>query len=160
MSELKNRYYKGTRKGGVSFHDSAFVYHLGLNEQLNPDKSSAICSQGIHLAKDMQSLKRLCPDAEEIYEARAGVILSEDEEKIRVAYCFLIKQIDKPPDFLGSGPIPICGFDWLNKHEKEFTQADYEALGMTVKTDNHTLTIKAGINPRNLKTALSAIKRG
>lgn len=157
MAELENRYYKGTKKGGVSFHDSAFVYHLGLNEQPNPDKTSKICSQGIHLAKDMQSLRRLCPDAEEIYECRTGVILAEDTEKVRVTYCFLDKQITKPLDFLGSAPIPICGFDWLNKHGKDFKQEDYEALSMTVKTEKHTLTIKAGVNPLNLKTAMSAI---
>jgi hypothetical protein len=49
---LPNIYYKGTRKNGVSYHDSSFVYRIGLNEHPKPDKSNTVYSSGIHLAKD------------------------------------------------------------------------------------------------------------
>ncbi len=88
-------YLKATRLGGVSFHDANFVYHLGLNVHPNPDKSSVVCGVGIHLAKSLRAAFYYVPKAEEVYLAKPGPILGEGDDKVRVAYCFIIKKLTR-----------------------------------------------------------------
>lgn len=157
-----NIYYKATRKGGVSIYDRHFIYHMGLNIHTAPDKGSTICSEGIHLAKNMADLCRLASGYEEVYECRAGVILAEDMEKIRVAYCFVDKQVEIPIDWSkvcpGIPSNPLCGMDWVKEHYNHFTQEDYDKLGITIKTDRREVTITAKNKLKDVRTVIGSLK--
>lgn len=161
---MKEVYYKGTRKGGVSFYDRNFVFHLGLNVHPNPDKNSAtLCGEGIHLAKSLVTLKDLCPRPVEIYEARAGVILAEDNIKVRVAYCFLDKLIstDGFPTVLSVAKgIPICGQDWLNRHASDISQADIDNLKLEVISDKHKFKVGLSMKAKDRKYLLKQVVKG
>jgi hypothetical protein len=158
----ENIYYKGTRKGGASLRDPRFVYHMGLNVHPHPDLSSQLCSEGIHLARDMVSLRRLAPGYEEVYECRAGVILAEDSEKIRVSYCFVDKKLEIPLDWSKICPgiplNPICGMDWIKEHYNKFTQDDYDKLGITIKTDRSEVTLTAKNKVKDMRTVMGSLK--
>lgn len=152
--EMQQFYYKGTRKGMVSCADSTFIYTMGLNTHPNPDKSTTVCSQGIHLAKDIPTLKKLCKNAEEYYLAKAGVIYGEDDEKVRVGYCWIISRlwtVDVPLP-----KAPICGEDWFLKHLGDHSQEEIDNLKLELITDKSKTTISAGMTLKNIRTALKA----
>jgi len=89
-------YYKGTMKDGVSCSSLApkIVYKLGTIVHPNPDrKSSKVCGAGIHLAKSFKAMRDNTQYAVEVYEARPGVILAEDDEKVRCASCFIVRKL-------------------------------------------------------------------
>ena len=90
-------YFKATRKGGVSFHDRAFVYHLGQNVHPKPDREDdGACGRGIHLAKTLNDARAFAANEGgnvEYYTAEAGVILGEDSYKVRCASCVILKQL-------------------------------------------------------------------
>jgi hypothetical protein len=86
-----------------------------------------------------------------------GVILAEDFEKVRVAYCFLIRQLSGLLDF----PLPqnpLCGTAWLEKHSMDFTWDDFNKLGITIKTDKREVTLKAAMKSKDIRTVISSIK--
>jgi hypothetical protein len=147
-------YYKGTNKGMVSEYDRRFVYHLGLNVHPDPDKSDVVCGRGIHLAKDVSTVKKYA----EVYRVKAGIIYGEDYSKIRVGHCWVIDRIN--PDAIPPGiGEPLCGSEWLNKHIGDHTQAEIDALGMEIITERHHTTVKAGMTAKNLRTALTAVTK-
>lgn len=152
-------YYKGTRKGGVSYHDKSFVYHMGLNVHPRPDKTNTLCSDGIHLAKHKSDLTLFCGTTpEEVYECRAGVIYAEDNDKVRVGYCFVDRLIQ--PEFLAIVPEnTLCGAAWLKEHWGDHTQAEIDSLGMEVITPRSTVTVKAKMTAKNVRTAVQAVVR-
>ena len=160
---MQEVYYKGTRKDGVSFYDRNFIFHLGLNVHPNSDKDSTVlCGEGIHLAKSLEALKDLCPRPVEIYEARPGVILAEDNIKVRVAYCFLDRLISRtgfPSALAVAKGIPICGQEWLNKHSSDITQADIDALRLEVISDKHKFKVSLGMKAKDRKYLLKQAVR-
>jgi hypothetical protein len=173
-------YIKATLKDGVSKWDNTFVYHLGLNVHPDPDKSSVLCSRGIHLAKNLRSAMMLCPSAVEFYLAKPGVILAEDAEKVRVAYCFLIKLINKDqllilkrhehicPDELLSireewGYLfdtgGIAGKKWIERYLLQYPFIDERNQGLQLIKDGKTVSnIKNSISKTDLKTVLRSHK--
>lgn len=113
-------YYKATRAGGVSGHDRDFIYKLGLNVHPHPDKEDiSACGVGIHLAKTEEAAKRYVPSWKQIYEAKAGVILGEDHDKIRVTHCFLTRLMASPDLVFPQRPT-LCD-EWLKKHALDVT---------------------------------------
>ncbi len=158
---MAERWYKATRKFGVSIYDHNFVYSLGMNIHPNPDRSNKLCSQGIHLAKTLEATKRLSKEWEEIYLAEPGVILAEDEEKARVASCFIIRKLND--DEVHNGIMnhiflqnPLCGWDWIRKHGN-ITQSIWEQQMIEIVAGNNKLKLKANVNPRDIRNAISAI---
>jgi hypothetical protein len=178
---MAQKYYiKATLNDGVSGYESTFHYHLGQNIHPKPDrKSSASCGEGIHLFKTFQSGKKYVPKATEFYIAEAGVILGEDEKKIRCASCDLILKLSKAEAqsldsiflldqqkrdamakfFPGiSYSEPICGLDWLAKHMDSFTLEDFNKQGMELLVDGKTRTlVKAGMRKKDITTVIKAI---
>ena len=181
-------YYKATLVGGVSAFDSSFVYHEGLNMHPNPDKKSMlVCPQkdraaGICLAKTLKAAKKYVPKAIEVYLAEPGLILAEDDDKVRVAYFWRGKlltakelddivlsemdegernvELQKRHGILLTGihPPPICGEDWIIQHGRDVTWDDWNKQTMEVSSDRHKTTIFAKIKPKDLKTVLAGIR--
>lgn len=154
--ELQEIYYKGTRKGMCSYYDKNFVYKMGLNVHPHPDKSAAVCGSGIHLAKSLAALKQLQPKAEEIYECKAGIIYGEDETKVRVGYCWIIRQVVEPVQIKFPENV-LCGVEWLKAHYNDHTQQEIDNLGIEVITDRSKTTLKAGMKVGNIRTAMKAV---
>jgi len=157
------RYFKGTRKGGISFYDRKFIYHLGLNVHPSPDRRSDIsCGAGLHLAKSLSALDSLAPGAEEIYLAEPGVILAEDVGKVRVAYCWLRRQLSqKEIATIRATESPktdkyLCGDDWFRKHALDVTMEDIEkqTIEITGGRVRLTLTNTQGIKHKVLRESL------
>ena len=156
------RYFKGTHKNGLSFYDHKFIYHLGLNVHPSPDRSNIICGAGLHLAKSLAALDELAPKAEEIYLAEPGVILAEDNEKVRVAYCWLRRQLSQKEIATIRATEPkktdkyLCGDDWFRKHALDVTMADIEkqTIEITGGRVRLTLTNTQGIKRKALREAL------
>ena len=172
-------YYKATLAGGVSQHEPVIVYHLGLNVHPNPDKKSTDSwGEGIHLAKTIKATWGYVPDATEIYEAEAGVILGEDDDKIRVSYCWLTRLIPKEEwvteleqakadaerqakerEILkGIKPPPICGMEWLENHRGDITWDDWNKQTLEVSSDRHKITISAKLKRKDLKIILAGMR--
>ncbi len=164
QSPAPNIYYKGTKTGGLSYqckYVPKIVYKLGLIEHPSPDKSSKLCSDGIHMAKSIEALRGMGMAKEEIWECEAGTIYAEDSQKVRVGYCFVKKLIQtgpKPTPPWGSLPTdPLCGREWLEAHYFDHTKEEIESLGMVVTTGRQTITVKSKIKPNDLRTAIKAI---
>lgn len=152
---MQKYYYKATLDNGVSRSDSTFIYKLGLNTHPKPDKlSKESCGVGIHLAKTISIAKRYVPEATEFYLAKAGVILGEDENKIRCSSCILVRKLsqkavnraldiealqDEQKKKLGSllNTGGLCGKDWLLKHMCDVTEEDINNLKIEVKSNGH-----------------------
>ena len=148
-------YYKGTRAGMVSYYDSSFVYKYGLNIHPDPDKSSQVCSKGIHLAKSLKS--KVIKNAQEVYLARPGVIYGEDDEKIRTGHCWLIAKIDPvtytPPKNL------LCEQEWLEEHLCDHTQEEIENLEMEIAAGEEHFRFNAKTKAKELRTALKTARQ-
>jgi len=182
-------YYKATLAGGESQradkNDSKFVYRLGLNVHPNPDKTSDLpCGEGIHLAKSIETAFIYSPDATEVYEAKPGVILGEDCDKVRVAYCFITRKVPekeiseakrkrkeakekqlieekKRQEFItlyGCEPPSLPGEDWLKKHVHDITWEDYNKQTLTVVSGNSKLTLSAKMKAKDIRVALSVVR--
>jgi hypothetical protein len=146
---MAEHWYKATRKGGVSFRDPTFVYHLGMNVHPEPDKSNTLCSRGIHLA-----------NWEEIYIVEPGVILAEDDDKARVASCFVIRMLSTNEigiDKIEPSTEPLCGWDWLKKHSNDITQSMWNEQGIEIIADRNKVNIKATVKPKDIKVAIGAV---
>ena len=129
---MQEIYYKATKAKGVSGYDPNFVYHLGMNVHPNPDrKSNDACGEGIHLAKSIETAKRLCNSWKEIYAAEAGVILGEDRDKIRCASCFILRVIDVNYDFVLPNR-PSLNDKWLDEHAFDITMEDIQSQKLEI----------------------------
>jgi len=156
MTEQQEIYYKATRANGVSGRDSSFVYHLGLNVHPNPDKKSkATCGEGIHLAKTIIAAKKYVPNWKEIYEAKAGVILGEDDDKIRVTHCFLLRRIS-PVDITYPKRPSLCD-DWVNKHARDITPEMIASQTLEISNNGKRLTLNLGMKKKDRKYLLKGI---
>jgi hypothetical protein len=177
-----NIYYKGTLASGVAKHDGRFVYNLGMNTHPNPDrKSTNACGCGLHLWKTLE--KAIFEGYPEIYEARAGVILGEDEQKVRCANVFLIRRITddeitainketenkrieaikqkEAADYYRKLDLPYNCFvdhDWIKKSLATFSQSDYEKLGIEITTPKRKVTITTKLPAKDRRQILEAIK--
>ena len=133
---MDNIYFKATKANGVSGHDPSLVYKLGLNVHPCPDKiSNAACGVGIHLAKTVELAKRFVKGWKEIYEAKAGVIIGEDSEKVRVTHCFLTRLIDVADIQFPNHPC-LCGDEWLTLHAFDVTTDQILQQGIEIKSPN------------------------
>lgn len=156
-------YFKATRNNGESGYDSGFRYKLGMNIHPKPDKKSrAACGIGIHLAKTIEVALRFVSRASEIYLAKPGVILGEDDEKLRCGSCFLIKKLDKEEvehyekqSELRLPTNPICGQDWLNQHQFDISWQDFYNQTIVISSNNHTLPpISSSMKRKDLKVII------
>lgn len=166
---MSQQYYiKATLDGGVSGHDSNFIYRLGHNTHPNPDrKSKEACGEGIHLAKTINAAKRYVPKATEFYVTKPGEILGEDRDKIRVADCDLLFQVPKSQlkgiNYLlgGNAPQttnPLCGCDWLASNMFKLTWADFYAQRMVVSVDGKQRVVLNPLRKRkDVKEILEAV---
>lgn len=172
---MQEYYYKATLDNKTSSYDQKFVYREGLNVHPNPSKySHLVCGEGLHLAKTIKLARRIVRGAKEFYLARAGVILAEDDEKIRCAYIWLDKQLTpaeiakiekeeamgiKQGAILTASTPPLCGRDWLDKHGLDITEADITKLRLEVKSPTHTFSLGLRMKPKDRKYLLKqAIK--
>jgi hypothetical protein len=173
-------YYKATMKGGKT--QNGYIYKIGLNTEPESDsESTESCGNGLHLAKKLTFAKHFYTD--EIYEAKAGVILGEDENKIRCSYVWIIRQLskeeisrievselsvmdrqnklDKIKDEYGlnRGIEPICGMKWIEEHGLDITQEMYDLLTMSVKSEHHEVTLKNNhkLSKKDIKQAIAAV---
>ena len=173
-------YYKATMSDGVSCYDRNFKYNIGLNIHPKPNKSSSLpCGGGLHLAKTLRVAKKLTSGASEFYLARAGVILAEDDEKIRCSYVWLDKLLTKKEMNLieqeeltnhekeerrkamlvGLPKVPLCGQDWIDDHWFDITSDDINALRLEVKSGNYKFSIGMAMKVKDRKHLLKeAIK--
>ena len=76
-------FIKATLEEGIAGYDHSTKYHMGENKHPAPDLSPEVCSQGIHLARNIGAATWYVSDAKEFYLAKAGSILGQDETKIR-----------------------------------------------------------------------------
>ncbi len=177
-----NIYYKGTLARSVAKYDGKFVYNLGMNTHPNPDKkSTAACGAGLHLWKTLE--KAIYEGYPEIYEAKAGVILGEDTEKVRCANVFLVRRLtddeiaainraaenkrieaqklkDAESSYSKLGLPYNCFVDseWIKKSLATFSQSDYEKLGIEITTPKRKVTITTKLPAKDRKQILEAIK--
>lgn len=181
MAKHAQRYYKATLKGGVSHYDNRFVYRVGLNIEPNADDSHwADCGWGLHLAKTIQAARSLSGHRdEEIYLAKPGVILGEGRDKVRCRYVWIVRKLTKKEitkyDFQeeeeriererreallrGLPPEPICGWDWINKHSKDFTQDDFNKLKIEISTGSCTMNLTVKMKAKDRRQVIrSAVK--
>ncbi len=167
---MNQRYYfKATKEGGISGADANFVYTLGQNIHPDPDrKSKSACGTGIHLAKTLVVAKKYVPKATEYYLAEAGVILGEDDDKVRCASCVLVRQLTKVQvkrilkraqtvieeerrkvkqeiercnrlgRFANTGG--LCGLPWLESHFFDHTQEEIDNLSIVIFKDDRKMT--------------------
>lgn len=175
---MQEYYYKATLINKMSHYDRSFSYREGLNIHPDPNKhSSPVCSEGFHLAKTLKAARYYAPRATEFYLARAGVILAEDDDKIRCSYIWLgrllseeeirerdrvemsVKEKEQRMQAVGSPSAPLCGQDWLDEHAFDVTQADINALRLEVTTDRHRFSIGLNTKAKDRKYLLrEAIK--
>jgi len=160
-----------------------FQYHIGLNVLPDWNwKDTNACGHGLHLGKFLKdwygeeppfpSQSQYC--LTEFYIARPGVILGEDHVKVRCGYVFLDRRLTREEcreivkrekeaieierdmfKFMAS--LPTSRFvddDWIKHSHRTFTQADYEAQGMTVITPTRTMTMNPTIKKGDIRTAL------
>jgi len=148
-------YYKATRANGVSGRDRTFVYHFGLNVHPSPDKKNKnACGEGIHLAKSIEAAKKYVPNWKEIYEAKAGVILGEDVDKIRVTHCFLTRLVSSPDIRFPKRP-SLCD-NWLDKHALDITMEQILAQTLEIEAPNHKTHITLGFKKKDRKHLIGA----
>jgi hypothetical protein len=175
---MRQYYYKATLKNGVSVREPKIIYRIGLIVHTNPDRSSKeACGVGIHLAKTLCAARKYVPRAEEFYLAEAGVILGEDEDKIRCASCKIIKQLtnrqlrhiefeekteeekSKMRERMRKGfTEPLCGNDWFNKHWNDITQEEIEEQRLIVKTERGEISLSPIVSKRDIRQVLATIK--
>jgi len=78
-------YFKATRDGGVSGHDSNYIHREGINHHPNPDTSDVECGAGVHLAMSIEAALSYVSRATELYLARPiGKIYGRGDDKVRV----------------------------------------------------------------------------
>ncbi len=151
-------YYKATRVSGFSFYDPKFQYHIGQNVHPAPDKTTKeVCGEGIHLAKTLEALKKLQPNYQEIYEASPGVILAEDDDKLRCASCLIIKKLE-PKEYR---PLPegtpintLCGRDWILEHAHDL-DGWTPTIEITGPGSKQTITVK---NTKAMKQVIKILR--
>lgn len=177
---MQEYYYKATLANKMSHYDRLFSYREGLNIHPDPNKHNhPVCSEGFHLAKTLKAARNYVPGATEFYLARAGVILAEDDDKIRCSYIWLgrllsreevreidrvemsVKEREQRMRAVGSPSALLCGQDWLDKHAFDITQVDINALRLEVKTDRHKFSIGLNTKAKDRKYLLKqAIRVG
>ncbi len=175
-------YYKATLKNGIAKWNNSFKYKLGLNIDPNADKRDGVCVAGIHLSKRVTVAREYLGSSEgDIYEAESGVILGEDSEKIRVAYCWLTRLLSKDEwltaeerkakelakaeaerlafkTLWGVNPPSLPGIQWLNEHGKDISWEDWNKQTLEVSSDRDKITVYAKIKPKDIKTALAVVR--
>jgi len=151
-------YYKATRANGVSGRDPLFIYHIGINIHPNPDrKNTAACGIGIHLAKTIDIAKKYVPGWKEIYEAKAGVILGEDKEKVRCASCQLTRLISSPKIKFPKRPC-LCE-EWFNKHYLDITSEDIAKQTLEIHSGGQKMTITTKMKKRDRQHLIKSVVR-
>lgn len=177
---MRQYYYKATLANGVSGYDQNFSYKLGINTHPNPDrKGKSACGEGTHLAKTIKAAKKYVPKAKEFYLAEAGVILGEDEDKIRCASCNIIKKLTQKEvggiedeqrteeertairrkllrDF--STIQPLCGENWLFEHYSDVTQEEIDAQRLIISTARGKVSLSPVLSKKDIRQALSTVK--
>ncbi len=164
----KDHYIKATLKGGQSSFNPPFIYKLGINVHPKPDrKSESACGEGLHLAKSFKAAKEYCKQAKEFYLAQAGVILGEDNDKVRCASVNIIRRLsdseiyaldnkDIPVEWHIPDP-PLCGWEWLKSNWHNITPSDINNQTLEISVPHHTMKLKAVLNRKDIKSYLSAI---
>ena len=173
----------GFAKEALAYTQKPYQYHIGLNVLPDWKwKSTEPCGHGLHLGKFLKDWYGEEPPPSshsqyyltEFYIARPGVILGEDSVKVRCGYVFLDRRLTREEcrgivkreqedialergmdNFMRS--LPTSRFvddDWIKHSRRTFTQADYEAQGMTVITPTRTMTLKTTHKKGEIRTAL------
>lgn len=129
ISEDEKEYYTA-RPGVILGEDINKVRCKGvwIDKKLTPK----------HVEKIKQAELRI---VEKIKQAESRIKekqrLKAEKERLRIA---LDKQLD---DIIRSvNNNPLCGVDWLKKHALAYTQADIDALSISVSSNGHTVTLK------------------
>lgn len=152
-------YYKATKANGTSGYDKDFTYRLGLNVHPRPNKKdTSACGVGIHLAKTIKIAKGYVSGWKEIYEARAGIILGEDEKKIRTTHCFLTRCIATSDITYPKKP-SLCD-EWVNEHAYDITMAQIKAQTLEVVSPNHRTCITLGMKKTDRKFLVKSTIQG
>ena len=114
------------------------------------------------IRKTERLFEQLDLTVEEVVIVSSTIHEAEDMEKIRVAYCFVDKQVEIPIDWSkvcpGIPSNPLCGMDWVKEHYNHFTQEDYDKLGITIKTDRREVTITAKNKLKDVRTVIGSLK--
>jgi hypothetical protein len=175
-------YYKATLDNGLSAYKPAdpFIYKIGMNVHPNPNrKSNDACGRGIHLSKTLTKCYSFVNNATEFYLAYSGVILGEDNEKVRCASCFIVKKLT--PDEIKEiktneltererekkwtelkAALPTNRFvpdDWILKSALHFTVDDFNKQSIEIKTPTRTTRITNAVPSKDRKFVLSQIIR-
>jgi len=177
-------YIKATMENGESANSGPTIhYKHGIVVHPNPDRTTNdSCGVGIHLAKSLRNARRYVPDAREFYLAHPGVILGEDETKVRCASCEIIKLLSpteiaeierqeeteqermkreqKMRSCLGqiyvNGGLP--GKEWLSQHGNDITQEDIDNQTLEIfRDDKRVCGIKARLNGSKTRKVLKVV---
>jgi len=167
---MRKIYYKATREDMVSCYDPLFVYQKGMNIHPNPDRTHGqSCGVGIHLAKTIDAAFELSSGATELYRAKAGVILGEDEKKVRCASCVILTRIhgiakarnrqrEKIEQEIRLGNIYITGGlpgkHWLNRNISSVSQSDIDNCRLEVITDKRKFSLGLNMKKKDRKFIL------
>lgn len=162
---MRKYYIKATKVDGVSGRDPSYRYTLGQNVHPAPDrKSHEACGEGIHLAKTLEMAKRYVPLAKEFYVAEAGVILGEDEDKVRCASCnllavFSVERFEEGKRmfvYLRDKSV-LCGREWLEGHMFDISREDIEGQKMEVRSNGNRMTLSLGMKKKDRRFLLKSL---
>lgn len=174
-------YIKATLENGVSGGSPIITYKVGVVIHPDPDRESKdACGVGIHLAKTLRAARKYVPVAKEFYFAIPGVILGEDEHKVRCASCKIIKRLT-PSDLAQlendemtdeeklkkeielrerygqvyeTGGLP--GKVWFETHLNDYTDEDIANQGIEIFVDNKR---RCGFKPVLSRSKTRAVLR-
>lgn len=136
-------YIKATLDNGWSESGNPKIqYKIGLNVCSDADKdNTSACGKGIHLAKSLEAARSYVHQATEFYLAKSGIILGEDDSKVRCTHRFIIKKLTAQHIKLLTKYEDVVNANLQREKEKERERQEH---------DNKLSAFIGGLSPNNL----------